>query len=218
MDVQNLAGTKWASECTELTWVSPSPAARRLGQFAVPLGAAGVACHAWVWLSARIFSGPTNTSCCTCAPTFKRLLGPAAALILLGAATGVATALFPPEWVPLAYYIEAGVVAILALWLVIVPFLNWYTTTYTITDRRIITRTGILNKRGHDLPLRRINNVNYEHSVVDRMLRCGTLVFETAAGRPLVLDDVPRVERVHVAITELLFDEGPDTDRGELGE
>lgn len=148
----------------------------------------------------------------------KRLLGPAAALILLGAATGVATALFPPEWVPLAYYIEAGVVAILALWLVIVPFLNWYTTTYTITDRRIITRTGILNKRGHDLPLRRINNVNYEHSVVDRMLRCGTLVFETAAGRPLVLDDVPRVERVHVAITELLFDEGPDTDRGELGE
>lgn len=148
----------------------------------------------------------------------KALLGPAAVLILLGAASGVAAALFPPEWTPLAYYIEAGVMAILLIWLVIVPFAQWFTSTYTITDRRVITRTGILTKRGHDVPLRRINNVNYERSLIDRMFGCGTLVFETAAGQPLVLHDVPRVERVHVTVTELLFDEGPDSDRRELGE
>ncbi|HMR50742.1 MAG TPA: PH domain-containing protein [Arachnia sp.] len=148
----------------------------------------------------------------------KALLGPATILILLGAAAGVVAALFPPEWTPLAYYIEAGVLAILLIWLVIAPFVAWFSTTYTITDRRVITRTGILTKRGHDVPLRRINNVNYEHSLSDRMFGCGTLIFETAAGKPLVLSDVPRVERVHVMVTELLFEEGPEPDHRELGE
>ena len=92
------------------------------------------------------------------------------------------------------------------------------TSTYTITDRRIITRKGIINKVGHDLPLRRINNVNYERSLTDRMLGCGTLILETAAGQPLILHDVPKVERVHVAITELLFADDRDNDRRELGE
>lgn len=148
----------------------------------------------------------------------KALLGPAAALILLGAASGLVAALLPPEWTPLGYYIEAGLVAILLIWLVIVPFARWYTTTYTITDRRVITRTGILTTRGHDVPLRRINNVSYEHSLSDRIFGCGTLVFETAAGQPLELHDVPRVERVHVTVTELLFSEGPDSDRRGRGE
>ena len=104
------------------------------------------------------------------------------------------------------------------LLLVLLPFLRWLTSTYTITDRRIITRKGIINKVGHDLPLRRINNVNYERSLTDRMLGCGTLILETAAGQPLTLPDVPKVERVHVAITELLFSDDRDNDRRELGE
>lgn len=135
----------------------------------------------------------------------KALIMPAIVLILLGAAVGVAIALFPPAWQPLATYITIGVAVLLFLWLVFVPFLRWRTSTYTITDRRIITRKGILNKVGHDLPLRRINNVNYEKSITDRMLGCGTLVLETAAGQPLMLPDVPGVERVHRTIADLLF-------------
>ena len=38
---------------------------------------------------------------------------------------------------------------LLVLWLVLVPFLRWRTTTYTITNRRLITRRGIFNKVGH---------------------------------------------------------------------
>ena len=48
--------------------------------------------------------------------------------------------------------------------LTVIPFLRWRTSTYTVTNRRIITRKGILNKTGHDLPLRSINNVTYERS------------------------------------------------------
>lgn len=142
----------------------------------------------------------------------KALIVPAIVLILLGAALGISIALFPPGWQPVATYVAIGLALILFLWLVLGPFLRWRTSTYTITDRRIITRKGILNKTGHDLPLRRINNVNYDKSLTDRMLGCGTLVLETAAGQPLMLPDVPRVEEVHRIIAELLFsdDDGID--------
>lgn len=135
----------------------------------------------------------------------KVLIVPSLVLILLAALLGFAIAFIPQSMKPWATYAAVGVFVILFVWLVLVPFLRWMTSTYTITDRRIITRKGIINKVGHDLPLRRINNVNYERSITDRMLGCGTLILETAAGQPLVLPDVPQVERVHVLITELLF-------------
>lgn len=135
----------------------------------------------------------------------KVLFVPSVALILFAAALGLSIAFFPPAWQPWATYSAIAVFIILVVWLVLTPVLKWSSSTYTVTDRRIITRKGVLNRTGHDLPLRRINNVNYERSVTDRMLGCGTLIFETAAGQPLILPDVPHVERVHVTITELLF-------------
>lgn len=135
----------------------------------------------------------------------KVLILPSLILVVLAVGLGLGIGFFPPNWQPWSGYGLAAVFVILFVWLVLFPFLRWWTSTYTVTDRRIITRRGIINKVGHDLPLRRINNVNYERSLSDRILGCGTLILETAAGQPLALPDVPRVERVHVAITELLF-------------
>lgn len=142
----------------------------------------------------------------------KALIGPAVILILLGAGSGVSIALLPPGWQPWGTWAVAVTALLLFLILVLVPFLRWITSSYTITDRRVITRHGIINRLGHDLPLRRINNVNYERSITDRMLGCGTLILETAAGQPLRLPDVPQVEKVHVTITELLFRNPDDSD------
>ena len=47
--------------------------------------------------------------------------------------------------------------------------------------------------------------MRYERDLVDRILGCGTLVLETAAEQPLVLPDLPRIESVHVQITDILF-------------
>lgn len=136
----------------------------------------------------------------------KAIIGAALALIVLSALLGLSIALFPPNWQPWGTYVSLASYAVAVFFLVVLPFLRWMTSTYTITDRRIVTRHGILNKVGHDLPLRRINNVNHERSLLDRMLGCGTLILETAAGQPLRLPDVPKVERVHVMINDLLYD------------
>ncbi len=85
------------------------------------------------------------------------------------------------------------------------PFLRWLTTEYTITNRRVITRVGLVTRVGRDMPLARINDVHFEHSnVVERMLGCGTLVVESAGERgQLVLADVPEVEIVQREVYRL---------------
>jgi uncharacterized membrane protein YdbT with pleckstrin-like domain len=140
----------------------------------------------------------------------KALILPALALILIGAAVGAGIALMPAEARPVGSLAVVAVGLVLVLWWVVVPYLRWWTTTYTITNRRLITRSGILNKTGTDLPLNRIHEVTTERSLLDRMLGCGTLNISTAAEDGMVvLDDVPDAEHVHTEISELLFGTDP---------
>ncbi|TWE12786.1 PH domain-containing protein [Rudaeicoccus suwonensis] len=115
-------------------------------------------------------------------------------------------------WLTLALWIVALIVLV---WFVVVPVLRWLTTIYVITNRRLITRRGVISKSGRDIPLYRINDVSYEKGLLDRMLGCGTLVVHDATEQTGVrLYDVPRVEEVQVRLNELLFhhDDGGDDD------
>jgi hypothetical protein len=95
------------------------------------------------------------------------------------------------------------------------PFLNWLFSTYTLTNRRLITRHGILTRTGRDIPLMRINDVSYEHGLIDRLLGCGTLQIESAGERgQVVLPDVPHVEHMHLQMSDLLFG-GPEGKPGD---
>lgn len=137
----------------------------------------------------------------------KVLIGPAALLLLLGAAFGVGVGAMPGDAQPWGTYAVVLLTALATLTGCVVPFLRWRTSTYTITDRRIIARSGIVSRDGHDLPLLRIVNVSYHRSLMDRLFGCGTLIIQTAGGEPVTLPDVPDVERVHRIIGELLFAE-----------
>ena len=135
----------------------------------------------------------------------KALVAPVLVLLVTAVLAGVAFAAAPAEWRPWVDWALWAVAALVTVGWVVLPYLRWLTTTYTLTNRRIITRRGIIHKTGHDLPLGRINNVAYERSLLDRMLGCGTLQLTTAAEAPVCLHDIPDVERVHVVMTELLF-------------
>jgi membrane protein YdbS with pleckstrin-like domain len=112
--------------------------------------------------------------------------------------------------------LAAAVVAVpvLILWSLI-PFLRWMSSTYTVTNRRLITRHGVLTRSGRDIPLFRINDVTYEMGLMDRLLGCGTLVISDATEKAgVVLPDIPHVEQVQLQISDLLFanDDGNDDD------
>ncbi len=136
----------------------------------------------------------------------KALLVPAVWLIVVAAAAGYASSFPRGNAKPLLLTVIWAIALIALMWLTLKRFLRWLTTTYTITNRRIITRTGILSRRGHDIPIPRISDVAYEHGIIDRMLGCGTLVISDASERGTVrLPDIPQVEQVHLKISDLVY-------------
>lgn len=146
----------------------------------------------------------------------KAILWNIVAAIVIILATILAIIFVPdswPGWSTLAIIIVAFA---LLTWVFIIPWIKWYTTTFTVTSRRIITRTGIFTKRGHDIPLYRISNVSYERDLIDRFFKCGTIVLETSADNPLYLHDIPNAEAVHVELTELLFHTHQGNDPGDI--
>jgi len=140
----------------------------------------------------------------------KALVVPAAAFVLVCAGVGAGMALIPGGARPLGQVAIAFLGLLLTVWWCLLPFLRWRTTTYTLTNRRLVTRSGILTKVSIELPLARVNDVNSERSVLDRLFGCGTLNVQTASDAGTVaLVDVPEVEQVHQTMTELLFRAAP---------
>ena len=87
------------------------------------------------------------------------------------------------------------VIAIIILFVWVVrPFLYWITTQYVFTNRRIITRAGVISKKGRDMPLSKVNNVSFEVGVLGRILNYGVLEVTSASDENLVIQDVPNVE------------------------
>jgi membrane protein YdbS with pleckstrin-like domain len=147
---------------------------------------------------------------------WKALLGPVLLLLVVAGLGGFLAAIVPSGSLqtPARIAILAVGVVILATF-ALKPFLNWFFSTYTITNRRLITRHGILTRTGRDIPLMRINDVSYEHGLIDRLLGCGTLHIESAGERgQVVLPDVPHVEHVHLQMSDLLFG-GPEGKPGD---
>jgi uncharacterized membrane protein YdbT with pleckstrin-like domain len=111
----------------------------------------------------------------------------------------------------------AWVLAIIGvLWFVVRPVLIWLTATYTITTRRLITRHGVITRRGHDIPLTRISDVAYEKDLIDRLLGCGTLVISDASTHGQVaLPDIPHVEDAQRKLNDLLHSLHSDNAKDE---
>jgi len=90
------------------------------------------------------------------------------------------------------------------LWFDVRPLLNWWTTNYVFTDRRIIVRSGLFVRRGRDMPLSRINDVSFVHTPLERFLNSGTLFVESGGTNgQLVIRDVPDVEVIQSEISRL---------------
>lgn len=65
-----------------------------------------------------------------------------------------------------------------AIWLVI-RYSKWLTTHFVITNLRIIFRSGLVSKRGIEIPLDRVNTVHFHQGVIERILGAGDLLIES---------------------------------------
>ena len=138
-------------------------------------------------------------------PHWKALVLPALALLVIVPLASCGAARVPAGGAQtIARAVIAAVALVLLVPLTLLPFLRWVTTHYVVTDRRLITRRGVIARTGRDMPLARINDISFSHTVLERLLGCGTLVVESAGERgQLTLDDVPGVEDVQRRLYEL---------------
>lgn len=81
-----------------------------------------------------------------------------------------------PKWLgwPLAVALVAW-----AAW-VTYRYFVWTYTHFVLTDHRVISRSGIVSKRGTEVPLDRVNNIDFHQRIWERVIGAGDLDIESA--------------------------------------
>jgi uncharacterized membrane protein YdbT with pleckstrin-like domain len=107
-------------------------------------------------------------------PSWRALLafylGGIVGAVLIGAIVALA--------VSTAIGVLVGVVLIALV--LVVGFVRRIGTTYMVSNQRLYIRRGILAKRVQQTRIDRVQNVNTDQSILERILRVGTVDFDTA--------------------------------------
>jgi len=94
-----------------------------------------------------------------------------------------------PLFVVLVLVLSVGNKWLNALWAIVavvwagwlgLKYLEWNFTHFVVTDDRVIYRTGVIAKRGVEIPMERINNINFHQGIFERIIGAGDLDIESA--------------------------------------
>ncbi len=83
-------------------------------------------------------------------------------------------------WLTTSAGVGVGVVVVVFVLTLVVGYVRRLFTKYLITNRRLRITRGIVRRNVQETRLDRVQNVNYEQSVVDRVFGVGTVDFDTA--------------------------------------
>jgi uncharacterized membrane protein YdbT with pleckstrin-like domain len=108
-------------------------------------------------------------------PSWRAILGFYLKGILVAIVLGVIAKLVDSNLT--AFVVILAVIAITVL----AGFVKRVATTYTITNRRLNIKRGIISREIQETRLERVQNVNYKQSVYQRVMQIGDVDFDTAA-------------------------------------
>lgn len=109
-------------------------------------------------------------------PSWRAILGFYLKGVLVAAVAGLIAKLFGAS----AFDVFLIVLAAIAV-TVLAGFLKRVATVYTITDRRLNIKRGIVSREVQETRLERVQNVNYRQSIYQRAMQIGDVDFDTAA-------------------------------------
>lgn len=76
-------------------------------------------------------------------------------------------------------------------------YARWVTTHFVLTSDRVIYRSGVVAKRGIEIPLENINAIHFEQQVFERLLGLGDLKIDSASIQGYsVFDDIQHPDKV----------------------
>jgi uncharacterized membrane protein YdbT with pleckstrin-like domain len=101
-----------------------------------------------------------------------------------------------------AWLILGLIVAWMAL--ILTGFIRWWTTLHVITNERVIHRTGLIAKKGKEIPLEVINDVAFNQRAWERVFGTGDLLIESAGTHGQShYSDIPQPEAVQSLIYQV---------------
>ena len=112
-------------------------------------------------------------------PHWWEMAAPAVALVVAVALAVFVAAKSDKGWARIPFL----VLVLVALVWFLARLAKWATTNLVVTSDRLIVRTGVVAKRGREIPLERINDITVTQSLFKRMLGAGDLVIESAGER-----------------------------------
>jgi uncharacterized membrane protein YdbT with pleckstrin-like domain len=108
-------------------------------------------------------------------PSWRAIIGFYLKGALVGAAAGVLAGLLN-EGAGLGVLTFAVILGVTIL----VGFIKRVATVYTITDRRLNIKVGIISRKVQETRLQRVQNVNFGQGVYERIMQIGDVEFTTA--------------------------------------
>jgi uncharacterized membrane protein YdbT with pleckstrin-like domain len=87
--------------------------------------------------------------------------------------------------------VTLAVIAIAGLWLIVV-YIRWRATSYTLTDQRIKIETGVFGRSSKIIPIDRIQDCTTKQTLFGRMIGYGRVEVDAAGAQGAeVLDHLP---------------------------
>ncbi len=123
-------------------------------------------------------------------------LVPRTSVLVLAVIVGIWALTTDESWIQ----IPAGVLVLAALIWFGIRYAGWATTNFVVTSDRIIYRSGVLTKRGIEIPLDRINTVVFHQGPFERILGAGDLEIESAGSTPSRFTDIRKPAIVQAEI------------------
>jgi membrane protein YdbS with pleckstrin-like domain len=136
-------------------------------------------------------------------PSWTALAGPGvlAVAVLAGCLAGLVGWPGAPAWFGWvllgAFLLASGRFA--------VRLLAWRATSLAVTTSRVVLRSGVLRRRGREVPIESVQDVSFSQTLFERLARAGRVTCESAGergGLPLV--DVPRPEAFQAAVNRAI--------------
>jgi uncharacterized membrane protein YdbT with pleckstrin-like domain len=59
-------------------------------------------------------------------------------------------------------------------------YARWASTSFVLTNSRVVYRTGVLSRHGREIPLERLNDITVHQSILERLVGSGRLYVESA--------------------------------------
>ena len=115
-------------------------------------------------------------------PSWRAILGFYLRGILLSAALGAVVAIATEIGGDVNKSMVFVVVLVAIGITLLTGFIKRVTTTYTITDRRLNIKRGIISREVQQTRLERVQNVNYNQTLFQRMVQVGDVDFDTAGS------------------------------------